>query len=205
MKRSSSSKRTGGKRGGDFFRRHSRGAEGPLGRWVPCDMGPPTGPDASWYPSCGSLQRRELGVVRPSVFAQTVKQRRRDAACLSGDKLFAHKWVGGVNCLELDMTDTRYLLCGTVDCVICVYDVEVSTAIDEFTGNETHSPLLRIGKGDGTPTPARASVRRQRRALVPAGHRRFLHRQFRRHRGVVGHQPGRVSGVCWFQQRRGYE
>lgn len=151
MKRSSSSKRTGGKRGGDFFRRHSRGAEGPLGRWVPCDMGPPTGPDASWYPSCGSLQRRELGVVRPSVFAQTVKQRRRDAACLSGDKLFAHKWVGGVNCLELDMTDTRYLLCGTVDCVICVYDVEVPTAIDEFTGNETHSPLLRIGKGDGTP------------------------------------------------------
>ena len=112
-------------------------------------MGPP-GPDASWYPSGGQLRGRELGTQRPSAFAQGVRRRRRDAASLSGDKLLAHKWQGGVNSLELDGTERRYLLAGTVDAVVAVYDVEVPTATDARTGRETHDPVLRVGKGDGT-------------------------------------------------------
>jgi len=112
-------------------------------------MGPP-GPDASWYPSGGQLRGRELGTQRPSAFAQGVRRRRRDAVSLSGDKLLAHKWQGGVNSLELDGTERRYLLAGTVDAVVAVYDVEVPTATDERTGRESHDPVLRVGKGDGT-------------------------------------------------------
>ena len=112
-------------------------------------MGPP-GPDASWYPSGGQLRGRELGTQRPSAFAQGVRRRRRDAVSLSGDKLLAHKWQGGVNSLELDGTERRYLLAGTVDAVVAVYDVEVPTATDARTGRETHDPVLRVGKGDGT-------------------------------------------------------
>jgi len=112
-------------------------------------MGPP-GPDASWYPSGGQLRGRELGTQRPSAFAQGVRRRRRDAASLSGDKLIAHKWHGGVNCLELDGTERRYLLAGTVDAVVAVYDVEVPSATDAIDGRETHDPVLRVAKGDGT-------------------------------------------------------
>ena len=110
----------------------------------------PAGPDASWYPSDGQLRGRELGTQRPSAFARGVRRRRRDAASLSGDKLLAHTWRGGVNCLELDGTERRYLLAGTVDAVVAVYDVAVPSSSDARTGHETHDPVLRVGKGDGT-------------------------------------------------------
>ena len=101
-------------------------------------------PAGGWYPSRYELRGRELGRARPAAFASRVARRRVDAATLSGDKTFAHKWAGGINCLELDETERRYLLVGTVDAVVAVYDTEQPTAVDPNTGDARHGASRRI-------------------------------------------------------------
>jgi DNA excision repair protein ERCC-8 len=104
----------------------------------------------AWFPSRRELSWRELGLSRPGAFASRVSRRRGDAATLSGDKTFAHRWAGGVNALALDQTERRYLLAGTVDAVVAAYDVEQPTLVDAATRRATHEPVFRLGKGDGT-------------------------------------------------------
>ncbi|ACO70274.1 predicted protein, partial [Micromonas commoda] len=93
------------------------------------------------------LRARESGTRRPLSFRASVSRRQCDAAALSGDKTIAHRWSGGVNCLELDETERRYLLAGTVDAVVAVYDTEQPTKTDRTTGHATHEPLIRVAKG----------------------------------------------------------
>ena len=97
-------------------------------------------PAVPWFPSRERLRNRELGGrgCRPVAFAAEISRRRCDAATLSGDKTFVHKWAGGINCLELDETERRYLLVGTVDAVIAVYDTEQPTVLDPVTGAARH-------------------------------------------------------------------
>ena len=104
----------------------------------------------AWFPSRRELSCRELGLSRPGAFASRVSRRRGDAATLSGDKTFAHRWAGGVNALALDQTERRYLLAGTVDAVVAAYDVEQPTLVDAATRRATHEPVFKLGKGDGT-------------------------------------------------------
>ena len=100
-----------------------------------------------WKPTAGELRARESGTRRPLSFRASVSRRQCDAAALSGDKTIAHRWSGGVNCLELDETERRYLLSGTVDAVVAVYDTEQPTKTDRTTGHATHEPLIRVAKG----------------------------------------------------------
>jgi len=100
-----------------------------------------------WKPTAGELRARESGTRRPLSFRASVSRRQCDAAALSGDKTIAHRWSGGVNCLELDETERRYLLAGTVDAVVAVYDTEQPTKTDRTTGHATHEPLIRVAKG----------------------------------------------------------
>jgi hypothetical protein len=53
-------------------------------------------PGVPWFPSRSRLLSRELGRAgcRPAAFAAEVLRRRCDAATLSGDKTFVHKWAG---------------------------------------------------------------------------------------------------------------
>ena len=83
-----------------------------------------------WKPTAGELRARESGTRRPLSFRASVSRRQCDAAALSGDKTIAHRWSGSVNCLELDETERRYLLAGTVDAVVAVYDTEQPTKTD---------------------------------------------------------------------------
>ena len=99
-------------------------------------------PAVPWFPSRERLRNRELGGCgcRPVAFTEEISRRRCDAATLSGDKTFVHRWAGGINCLELDETERRYLLVGTVDAVIAVYDTEQPTVQvqDSTTGAARH-------------------------------------------------------------------
>ena len=90
-----------------------------------------------WKPTAGELRARESGTRRPLSFRASVSRRQCDAAALSGDKTIAHRWSGGVNCLELDETERRYLLAGTVDAVVAVYDSMIAAA---------PGPVLRLNR-----------------------------------------------------------
>ena len=103
-----------------------------------------------WKPTASELRARESGTRRPISFRASVARRQCDAAALSGDKTIAHRWSGGVNCLELDETERRYLLAGTVDAIVAVYDTEHPTKTDPATGHTTHEPLIRVAKGTTT-------------------------------------------------------
>ena len=112
-------------------------------------------PAVPWFPSRERLRSRELGGrgCRPTAFAAEVSRRRCDAATLSGDKTFVHRWAGGINCLELDESESRYLLAGTVDAVIAVYDTEQPTVVDHATGAARHGKggagAKNLGSGEG--------------------------------------------------------
>ena len=120
-------------------------SSGRAGHEVLLSVFPAMAPGAPWFPSRDMLRGRELGAGSGSFgsFVTAVSRRRGDAAVLSGDKTFAHGWSGGVNCLELDESDRRYLLVGSVDAVIAAYDTEHPAAVDPVTGNARHGRETR--------------------------------------------------------------
>ncbi|XP_062120322.1 WD repeat-containing protein ATCSA-1-like [Humulus lupulus] len=74
---------------------------------------------------------REEGKTRPNRFANRIKWNRVEKLKLSNHKDIVSAHRGSINSLQVDLTEGRYLLSGSSDASIAVYDIQRAT---EFEG-----------------------------------------------------------------------
>ncbi|XP_031500078.1 WD repeat-containing protein ATCSA-1 [Nymphaea colorata] len=88
---------------------------------------------------------RQLGRSRPSAFASRVRASRLSSIKLSNNKEIVSLHKGGVNTLQVDLTEGRYLLSGASDGSAAVYDIQQATSCDS-NAVAKHRPLFLVDK-----------------------------------------------------------
>ncbi|KAH9294346.1 hypothetical protein KI387_040448 [Taxus chinensis] len=92
------------------------------------------------------VKDRELGRIRPALLANRVQSRRICSLELANQKeiISAHK--GAVNSLQIDLTESRYLLSGASDGSAAVYDIQQATDNDGGGLVAKHKSLFVVDK-----------------------------------------------------------
>lgn len=89
---------------------------------------------------------REAGKIRPNSFSNRVKRNRIQSLQLSNHKDIVSSHRGSVNCLQVDLTEGRYLLSGASDASVAVYDVQRATEYDGCGVIAKHKCLFVVDK-----------------------------------------------------------
>lgn len=93
------------------------------------------------------VRKREIGGIAPSSF-QCIEQRRRVRSIeLASHKEIVSAHKSGVNSLQVDATDARYLLAGASDGSIAVYDTQQETCYEQSIRTWKHEALFLVDKG----------------------------------------------------------
>ncbi|KAH7387734.1 hypothetical protein KP509_16G038600 [Ceratopteris richardii] len=90
--------------------------------------------------------RRETGRLPPHKFRALLQKTRLYSIELAGHKEIASAHKSGVNSLQIDATEARYLLSGAADGSVAVYDIEQATAYDHSTRTSKHEALFMVDK-----------------------------------------------------------
>ncbi|CAA7397069.1 unnamed protein product [Spirodela intermedia] len=92
------------------------------------------------------VRDREGGAIRPVTFRGRVCRRRVAALDVSNQKEIVSAHRGGVNSLQVDLTEGRYLLAGASDGSAAVYDIQRSTDYEGGGRIAKHRSLLVVDK-----------------------------------------------------------
>ncbi|MQL76816.1 hypothetical protein Taro_009216, partial [Colocasia esculenta] len=102
-------------------------------------------PEEMWK----EVMDREEGVLRPAAFCERVRRRRVAAIDLSNRKEIVSAHRGGVNSLQVDLTECRFLLSGASDGSAAVYDIQHPTDHEGGGRVEKHRCLFVVDKQHG--------------------------------------------------------
>ncbi|PKU72690.1 WD repeat-containing protein ATCSA-1 isoform X1 [Dendrobium catenatum] len=89
---------------------------------------------------------REAGKIRPSLFTSRVRSRRVAALQLSNRKEIVSPHRGAVNSIQVDLTEGRYLLSGSSDASVAIYDIQQASDYDEYGLIAKHRSLVAVDK-----------------------------------------------------------
>ncbi|CAA6660702.1 unnamed protein product [Spirodela intermedia] len=92
------------------------------------------------------VRDREGGAIRPVTFRGRVCRRRVAALDVSNQKEIVSAHRGGVNSLQVDLTEGRYLLAGASDGSAAVYDINAQTDYEGGGRIAKHRSLLVVDK-----------------------------------------------------------
>ncbi|XP_012838785.1 PREDICTED: DNA excision repair protein ERCC-8 isoform X1 [Erythranthe guttata] len=92
------------------------------------------------------IKEREFGNVRPNLFSSRISKSRVSSIQLSNYKEILSSHRGSVNSLQVDLTESRYLLAGASDASVAVYDIQRATDHDERNLIAKHKPLFVLNK-----------------------------------------------------------
>eukprot|EP00250_Pteridium_aquilinum_P033507 c575_g1_i1 orf=3-794(-) len=90
--------------------------------------------------------KREIGGLQPHRFLILLQRQRLHSIELASHKEIVSAHKGGVNSLQVDVTDARYLLSGASDGSVAVYDIEQATAYEHTTQTSKHEALFLVDK-----------------------------------------------------------
>lgn len=93
-----------------------------------------------------ALRRREVGAARPRSLATHVRAERVRSINLSGHKEIVSAHHSGINSLQVDCTEARYLLAGAADGSVGVYDTQQPTFVDSALHVAKHEALFTVDK-----------------------------------------------------------
>ncbi|KAK7351584.1 hypothetical protein VNO77_11146 [Canavalia gladiata] len=92
------------------------------------------------------IRDREAGKLRADSFANRVKWNRISQLQLSNHKDIVSPHKGGINSLQIDSTEGRYLLSAASDASVAVYDVQRPTDYEAGGVVSKHSSIFVVGK-----------------------------------------------------------
>ncbi|CAM6087515.1 unnamed protein product [Calypogeia fissa] len=92
------------------------------------------------------LRQRELGVTRPGRVANHISAERSRSLELSTHKEIVSAQKGGINSLQIDQTEWRYLLAGASDGSVGVYDTLQPTSFDSASHTHQHEAIFTVDK-----------------------------------------------------------
>lgn len=92
------------------------------------------------------LRRREVGAARPRSLATHVRAERARHIDLSTHKEIVSAHHSGINSLQIDCTEARYLLAGAADGSVGVYDTQQPTFVDSALQIAKHEALFTVDK-----------------------------------------------------------
>lgn len=92
------------------------------------------------------LRRREVGAARPRSLATYVRAERARHIDLSTHKEIVSAHHSGINSLQIDCTEARYLLAGAADGSVGVYDTQQPTVVDSALQIAKHEALFTVDK-----------------------------------------------------------
>ncbi|KAI5067083.1 hypothetical protein GOP47_0017611 [Adiantum capillus-veneris] len=91
--------------------------------------------------------RRETGGLSPHRFRALLQRKWLHSMELASHKEVVSAHKSGINSLQIDVTDARYLLSGAADGSVAVYDIELSTCYEHSTQTSKHEALFMVDKG----------------------------------------------------------
>ncbi|KAG0600734.1 hypothetical protein M758_11G057500 [Ceratodon purpureus] len=92
------------------------------------------------------LRRREVGADNPRSLSTHVRGERVRQINLSGHKEVVSAHHSGINSLQVDCTEARYLLAGAADGSVGVYDTQQPTFVDSALHVAKHEALFTVDK-----------------------------------------------------------
>ncbi|KAJ7569020.1 hypothetical protein O6H91_01G057600 [Diphasiastrum complanatum] len=92
------------------------------------------------------LRQREAGSIRPSLLAKHACYRRSRSLQLAKRKEIVSAHKSGVNSLQIDAAESRYLLAGASDGSIAIYDTQQATHFDPSSQIAKHEALSTIDR-----------------------------------------------------------
>ncbi|CAK9230473.1 unnamed protein product [Sphagnum jensenii] len=92
------------------------------------------------------LKRRELGATPPRSVATHVRGKRVRSIELASHKEIVSAHNSGINSLQIDGSEARYLLAGASDGSVGVYDTQQATTFDSITHTAKHEALFTVDK-----------------------------------------------------------
>jgi DNA excision repair protein ERCC-8 len=93
-----------------------------------------------------NIQDRQLGKLRPNSFTDRVRSNRLSTLHLSNHKEIITPHRGSVNSLQVDLTEGRYLLSGSADASVAIYDVQRATSYEGGGLISKHKSILVVDK-----------------------------------------------------------
>ncbi|KAL6527342.1 WD repeat-containing protein ATCSA-1 [Orobanche gracilis] len=92
------------------------------------------------------IREREFGNLRPNLFSTRISKSRVSSIQLSNYKEIVSAHRGSVNSLQVDLTEGRYLLAGSSDATVAVYDIQRPTCYEGRGLIAKHHPLFVVNK-----------------------------------------------------------
>ncbi|XP_020592758.1 DNA excision repair protein ERCC-8-like [Phalaenopsis equestris] len=92
------------------------------------------------------VRDRESGKILPSLFTSLVRSRRVAALQLSNRKEIVSPHRGAVNSVQVDLTEGRYLLSGSSDASVAIYDIQQASDYDEYGLIAKHRSIVLVDK-----------------------------------------------------------
>lgn len=90
--------------------------------------------------------KREIGCIAPHHFSTLLQTKRLHSIELASHKEVVSAHKSGINSLQIDVTEARYLLSGASDGSVAVYDIEQATAFEHNTLIWKHEALFLVDK-----------------------------------------------------------
>lgn len=94
----------------------------------------------------GEITSREVGKLRPNSFSRRLRSRRISSLHLSNFKEFVSPHRGGINSLQVDLTEGRYLLSAASDASVAVFDVQRASELEVGGSVARYKSLFVIDK-----------------------------------------------------------
>ncbi|KAL6521846.1 hypothetical protein OROMI_031723 [Orobanche minor] len=92
------------------------------------------------------IREREFGNLRPNLFSTRISKSRVSSIQLSNYKEIVSAHRGSVNSLQVDLTEGRYLIAGSSDATVAVYDIQRPTCYEGRGLIAKHHSLFVINK-----------------------------------------------------------
>ncbi|KAL6504586.1 WD repeat-containing protein ATCSA-1 [Orobanche hederae] len=92
------------------------------------------------------IREREFGNLRPNLFSTRISKSRVSSIQLSNYKEIVSAHRGSVNSLQVDLTEGRYLLAGSSDATVAVYDIQRPTYYEGRGLIAKHHSLFVVNK-----------------------------------------------------------
>ncbi|BBM97539.1 DNA excision repair protein ERCC-8 [Marchantia polymorpha subsp. ruderalis] len=92
------------------------------------------------------LNARELGAIRPGLVITNVSSRRLHSLELSTQKEIVSDYDGGINNLQVDRTEGRYLLAGSSDGSVGCYDTLHRTSVESHSRSHIHDAIFKVDR-----------------------------------------------------------
>ncbi|EPS68342.1 hypothetical protein M569_06428, partial [Genlisea aurea] len=93
-----------------------------------------------------TIKEREFGIIRPNLFRSFICKSRVSSIDLSNHKEIVSSHRGSINSLQIDLTEGRYLLAGSADATVAVYDIQCATDHEAGGLIAKHRSLFVIGR-----------------------------------------------------------